>query len=159
MINDGKKWHYLPVTNLSALLAKKSSNHDGYFYCLNCFNSYTTKSKLKEHEKICNNHDSCHIEIPKWVEKILKYNPGEKSLKAPFAIYLDLKCLLKKEQSHQDNNNNIIIIIISKNLTQRKNLSMSLLVGQCLQNVHLMKKKINLIIGEENIVLKNYVKS
>ena len=112
-INDGKKWHYLPVTNLSALLAKKSSNHDGYFYCLKCFNSYTAKSKLKEHEKICNNHDSCHIEIPKWVEKILKYNPGEKSLKAPFAIYLDLKCLLKKEQSHQDNNNIIIIVIIT----------------------------------------------
>ena len=27
MITDGKKWHYLAVTNLSALLAKKSSNH------------------------------------------------------------------------------------------------------------------------------------
>ena len=38
------------------------------------------------------------------IEKILKYNPGEKSLKAPFAIYLDLECLLKKEQSHQNNN-------------------------------------------------------
>ena len=45
---------------------------------------------------MCNNHDSCHIEMPKWVVKILKYNPGEKSLKAPFAIYLDLECLLKK---------------------------------------------------------------
>ena len=33
---------------------------------------------------------------PKWVEKILKHNPGEKSLKAPFAIFLDLECLLKK---------------------------------------------------------------
>ena len=33
--------------------------------------------------------------MPKWVEKILKYNPGEKSLKAPFAIYLHLECLLK----------------------------------------------------------------
>ena len=33
------------------------------------------------------------------LKKILKYNPGEKSLKAPFAIYLDLECLLKKEQS------------------------------------------------------------
>ena len=44
--------------------------------------------------------------MPKWVEKILKYNPGEKSLKAPFAIYLDLECLLKKEQSCQNNNNN-----------------------------------------------------
>ena len=41
--------------------------------------------------------------MPKWFEKILKYNPGEKSLKAPFAIYLDLECLLKKEQSCQSN--------------------------------------------------------
>ena len=36
---------------------------------------------------------------------------------------------------------------------------MSLLVGPCLQDVHLIKKKINLIITEEKIVLKNYVKS
>ena len=101
-----RKWHYLAVTNLSVSLAKKLSNHDGDFYCLNCFNSYTTENKLKKHEEVCNNHDSCHIEIPKWVEKLLKYNPGEKSVKAPFAIYLDLKCLLKKEQSRENNNNN-----------------------------------------------------
>ena len=69
MITFGKKWLYHAVTNLSALLAKKSSNHDGDFYCLNCFNSCTTKNKLKEHEKICNNHNSCHIEMLKWVEK------------------------------------------------------------------------------------------
>ena len=30
------------------------------------------------------------------LKKIIKYNPGEKSLKAPFAIYLDLECSLKK---------------------------------------------------------------
>ena len=89
--------------------------------------------------------------MPKWVEKILKYNPGEKPLKAPFEIYLDLECLLKK--------NNLVKIIISKNPTQRKKLSMSLLVWQCLQNVHLMKKKISLIIVEEKVVLKNCVKS
>ena len=41
--------------------------------------------------------------MPKWVEKILKYNPGEKSLKKPFAIYLDLECILKKLQSIQNN--------------------------------------------------------
>ena len=103
MITDGKKWHYLAVTNLSALLQGNSSNHEGDFYCLNCFNSYTSKNKLKEHEEICNNHDSCRIEMPKWVEKILKNNPGEKSLKAPFSIYLDLECLLKKEQSSKNN--------------------------------------------------------
>ena len=40
--------------------------------------------------------------MPMWVEKILKYNPGEKSLKSSFAIYFDLECLLKKE--HQNDN-------------------------------------------------------
>ena len=74
----------------------KLSNHHGDFYCLNCFSSYPTENLLKEHEEIFNEHDSCHIEMPKWFEKILKYNPGEKSLRAPFAIYRDLECLLKK---------------------------------------------------------------
>ena len=106
MISNGKKQHYLAVTNLSALLQRISSNHKEDFYCLNCFNSYTSKNKLKEHEEICNNHDSYRIEMPKQVEKILKYNPRGKSLKASFAIYLDLEFLLKKEQSHDNNNNN-----------------------------------------------------
>ena len=47
IITDGKKWHYLAITNLSALLQGKSSNHHEDFYCLNYFNSYTTKNKLK----------------------------------------------------------------------------------------------------------------
>ena len=84
------------VTNLFELLERNSSNHHGDFYCLNCFNSYISKNKLKEHEEICNNHDSCRIEMPEWVNKILKHNPGEKSLKAPFTIYIDSECTLKK---------------------------------------------------------------
>ena len=101
MIGDGKKYHYLAVTNLSGLLKGISSNHKKDLYCLNCFNSYTTESKLKEHEEICNKHDSCHMEMPEQV--ILKHNPGEKSLKAPFTIYLDLECIFKKVQSCQNN--------------------------------------------------------
>ena len=93
MITNGKKRHYLAVTDISALFQKILSNHDGDFYCLNSFSSYTTKNKLKKHEEICNNHRSYRIEMPKQNEKILKYNPGEnqyKLLKAPFAIYHDL---------------------------------------------------------------------
>ena len=161
MITNGKKQHYLAVTDISAMLKRISSNHKEDFYCLNCFNSYTSKNKLKEHEEICNNHDSYQIKMPKQVEQVLKYNLGEKSLKAAFAIYLDLECLLKKEQfsDNNNNNNNNNNIIILKNHTHRKKLSMNLLVGQCLQDVHLIKKKINLIIIEEKIVLKNYVKN
>ena len=61
------------------------------------------------------------IEMPKWCEKILKYNPGEKSIRAPFAIYLDLQYLLNK---------NNLVKTIPKNLAQRKKLSMSLQAGQ-----------------------------
>ena len=63
MIGDDIKYHYLAVTNLSGLLQGSSSNHREDFYCLNCFNSYTTKNNFKEHEEICNNHNSCHIEM------------------------------------------------------------------------------------------------
>ena len=41
--------------------------------------------------------------MPDWVNKCIKHNKGEKSLKKPFAIYLDLECILKKLQSIQNN--------------------------------------------------------
>ena len=34
--------------------------------------------------------------MPDKDNNILKYNPGEKSMKIPGAIYLDLECLLEK---------------------------------------------------------------
>ena len=38
--------------------------------------------------------------------KKIKYLPGEKLLKAPFIIYEDLECLLKKVRSCQNNPEN-----------------------------------------------------
>ena len=63
MITDGKKWHYLAVKSLSALFRGVTSNHNGDFYFLNCFNSHRTENKLKKHEKACNDHDYCYIEM------------------------------------------------------------------------------------------------
>ena len=69
MVTDGKKYHYLPVTNLSALPQRNSSNHEGDFYCWKNFNSYSTKNNLKEHEEIYNNHDSCDIKCLSGLKK------------------------------------------------------------------------------------------
>ena len=46
IISNGENWHYLTVKNLSRLLRGITSNHDGDFYCLNCFHSYRTINKL-----------------------------------------------------------------------------------------------------------------
>ena len=91
------------MKSFPALLRRITSNHDGDFYCLNCFHSYRTKNKLKGHEIICNDHDYCNAEMPNEYNKILKYNHGEKLLKAPFMIYANLECLLEKMYSCQIN--------------------------------------------------------
>ena len=96
MITDGEKWHYKAVTRLSGLLRGVTGNNNGDFYCLNCFHAYRTTNKLETHKKICENHDYCHVEMPNEDSKIIKYNQGEKSIKAPFIIYADLECLLEK---------------------------------------------------------------
>ena len=83
-------------------------------------------------------------------EPILKYNPGEKLLKAPFSYTFDLEFTFKKVESCQNNP--------EKSYTEKR-LHMSLLVGRYIENLHLMKKKINFITIEEKIVLKNFVKN
>ena len=40
--------------------------------------------------------------MPEQVNKTIKHNPEEKSLKGQFAVHLDLDCILKKVQSCQN---------------------------------------------------------
>ena len=81
---------------LEELLRGITSKHDGDFYCLNCFHSYSTKEKLKKHKNVCENHDYCYVEMPEKDNKISKYNHGERPMKVPFVFYADLEPLLEK---------------------------------------------------------------
>ena len=84
-----------------------------------------------------------------WDEKTLKYNHGEKSLKAPFVIYLDLECLLLKMLSCQNNPNN--------SYTERKDIHEP--SGWAIfTNCSVDATKTNLITTEECTVLKFYAK-
>ena len=100
---------------------------------------------LKRHERLCDSNDYCHVEVPTLVNKTLKYNHGEKSLKTPFAVYADLDCLLIKKQSCQNNPN--------ESYTERK--AMDEPCAYAL--VHLIQKKTNTIFIEERVVLKGFV--
>ena len=104
-ISNGENWHYLAVKSLSRLLRSITSNHDGDYYCLNCFHSNRTENKLNAHKKLCENHDYCNIEMPSNDNNLINYNKGEKSLKLPFIIYADLECLLEKISTCYNNPN------------------------------------------------------
>ena len=103
MIRNGENWHYLAVKSLSRLLKGITSNHDGDYYCLNCFHSYRTENKLNAHKEICENNEYCNFEMPSPNNNLIKYNQGGKSLKLPFIIYADLECILKKIDTCQNN--------------------------------------------------------
>ena len=102
VITDDEQWHYLAVKSLSALFGEITGNNHGDFYCLNCFCANTTENKLESHKKACENHDYCFVEMPNEDNKILKYNHGEKCMKAPFIIYADLESLLEKMNTRYD---------------------------------------------------------
>ena len=51
IITGAKKLHYLTVKILPALLTGITSNYKEDFYYLNCFQSYSTKEKLKEKQE------------------------------------------------------------------------------------------------------------
>ena len=88
---------------MSALFRGITSKHEGDFYYLNCFKSYTTENKLKKHKKVCEDHDYCYVEMPKEYNKILKYNEGEKSMTVLFIFYADLECLIEKVNTCHNN--------------------------------------------------------
>ena len=113
MITDDEKW-YLTVKNYLHYFRGITSNHNGDFYCLNCFHSYKTENKLKTHYNVCKNHDYCYdycIVMPEEDSKILKYNHREKSMNCPFIIYVDSECFIKKWT---------LVKMTLKTLTQKK---------------------------------------
>ena len=110
--DENDQWYYIalksvptddgfnqPIQSLSKLIRGIKSNSHGDFYCLNCLHSFQTDNALKKHERICENNNYCEVVISTKSNKILKYNYGEKSLRTPFLIYVDLECLLLKQQS------------------------------------------------------------
>ena len=48
-----KKWHYLAITRLSALLRRIISTNNGDFYCINGLHSFSPKNKLESNKKVC----------------------------------------------------------------------------------------------------------
>ena len=73
-----------PVRSLSRLLRGIKSNHNRDFYCLNCFHSYRTDNKLKKHEKLCCEHDYCHVEMPTKDNKNIKIQSWREIIKISF---------------------------------------------------------------------------
>ena len=81
--------------------------------------------------------------MPEKDSKILKYNYGGKSMKAPFIIYAGLDSLLEKMRTCHNNPEKSSTTKINKHRPSGYSF---------LHSVHLIKQKIGLIIIEAKIV-------
>ena len=120
-----------------------TSKHVGDFYCLNFFCSFRAENALENHERVCRDRDSCYIEMPDKDSNILKYNPGEKSMKIPNITYGDFECMREKISTCSNDPEKSSTIKISMHTPSG---------FLCLVIVCLIQQKISLIITEAKIV-------
>ena len=76
--DENNNWRYLAVTRISGLFRGIISRHNGDFYCINRFHSYSTENRLKKYEKICYDHKFCFLKMPDDDNNILKSKQGKK---------------------------------------------------------------------------------
>ena len=88
--------------------------------------------------------------MPKEGKRILKYNHGEKSMKAQFIIYAEMEPLLEKKSTCYNNPEQSSTTKIKKSHQQLK-YNIQLLVILDLRIVHLMSQKTSIFIIEESI--------
>ena len=79
IISVGEKRYCVAVKKLPTL------------FCLNCFQSFQTKSKLQSREKVWK-----YVKTLKENDKVLKCTQDQTSIKIPFVIYGDTESLLEK---------------------------------------------------------------
>ena len=106
MISNGKKWYYLAVKEISALLRGVTSKNNSDFYCLNCLHSFKTKNKRESHKKVCKNKHFCNVIMPSEDTKLLEFKQYQKSHKVKFIIYVDLECMIEKIYGCKNNAEN-----------------------------------------------------
>ena len=97
--------HGIISKKLSALLRGTTSKHQGDFCCLTYLHSFATeKKKCNSHKKLCEHFLQRCNEILD--TKKLKFSQYQKSYKALFIIYTDLKYLIEKIKGCENNHEN-----------------------------------------------------
>ena len=80
-----------------------SINH----FCFSCLASFNRKSRLDNHKLICQKYKPSIAVLPDEQNKKLFFKLTEKTMKFPFVIYVDFKCILIKNNVKMSQKTNI----------------------------------------------------
>ena len=110
---DGKK-HYCLIKNLSRLLSKQVTKHDGALvFCRRCLNHFPNNGKLEVHKEYCSRKECVKIEMPEIktdkngeeaIKPEISFKNWNRMMKVPFVIYADFEAFLVNTDSCEPDN-------------------------------------------------------
>ena len=98
LIKQGKNTHYSLVKRLTALLYDQNRHNESKHFCERCMHGYTTIDLLERHNPECKGllKSPTKTEMLKQGENKMTFKNFYKHMKAPYAVYADFECILRK---------------------------------------------------------------
>ena len=95
---QGDNTHYSWVKRLTALLYDQSNNTNRKQFRERCLHGYTTRDLLERHKPECKGllKSPTRTEMPKEGENKMTFKNYYKQMKAPYVVYADFECLVRK---------------------------------------------------------------
>ena len=95
---QGENTHYSLVKRLTALLYDQNRHNESKHFCERCLHGYKTIDLLKRHKPECKGllKTPTRTEMPKEGENKMAFKNFYKQMKAPYAVYADFECVLRK---------------------------------------------------------------
>lgn len=102
--NSNIHYHFSYIKNMSALVSKQISNHNGArLICDRCINHFKEESVFKAHIKMCKHLNKVAIRMPTEKQKKLSFRNYKNKKRKPFVIYADTETFLKKMAPDEEN--------------------------------------------------------
>ena len=106
LTKQGENTHYSFVKRLSALLFDQSKNSNSKHFCERCLHGYSRRELLERHKPECKGllKSPTRTETPKEGENKMAFKNFYKQMKAPYVVYADFECLVKKIHTCEPDN-------------------------------------------------------
>ena len=103
---QGENTHYSWVKRLTALLYDQSRHNESKHFCERCLHGYTKRDFLERHKPECKGllKSPTRTEMPKEGETKMAFKNYYKQMKAPYAVYADFECLVRKIDTCEPDN-------------------------------------------------------
>ena len=97
--------HFCWIKNMSRLLSKQKSNHNGKIhFCYRCLNSFHSEKSLDKHKEYCQNNKAVKIEMPMFKDdegkflgpRYILFKNYYRKQRVPFVVYADFECFTEK---------------------------------------------------------------